>query len=256
MESAGFDPPPAAALDDPAVMAVRRRPQPGLYTTINRYGDPADPRTVRYTKVNCLHCLDPACASACLVGALRPQADGAVTYDADKCMGCRYCMVACPFQIPTYDYDNATTPQVRKCNLCAHNVPRIWQVPACVKICPEDALIYGQRPELLELARHKIRTQPDLYVDHIYGEHEAGGTNWLYLSSVPFESLDFLNIGPVPPPHLTEALQHGVFKFFIPPLAAAALLGMLMRLTRADDAAAGDEARPTGPPLPAEGGRP
>ncbi|UCE61969.1 MAG: 4Fe-4S dicluster domain-containing protein, partial [Phycisphaerales bacterium] len=72
-----------------------------------------------YVKMNCMHCNDPACVSACLVGAMRKEPNGAVSYDAWKCMGCRYCMVVCPFEMPTYEYDDVWTPQVRKCTLCS-----------------------------------------------------------------------------------------------------------------------------------------
>ena len=232
--AAGFDVPPIETFDDKSVFDTHRRPHPRSYTTVNRFPNPSDAKRPIYAKANCLHCLDPACASACLVGALRKQPSGAVTYDAGKCMGCRYCMVACPFQIPAYDYDNAFTPQVRKCNFCQDRISREGGVPACVQICPNDAMVFGKRSELLTLARERIRARPDLYVDHIYGEHEAGGTSWLYLSSVPFEELGFVQLGSEPPHRLTEAVQHGIFKFFVPPLALYGLLGIVMRLTKPD----------------------
>lgn len=242
-KAAGFDTPPIESFDDLSVFEAHRRPHPKSYTTVNRFPNPDNAAKPVYVKANCLHCLDPACASACLVGALRKQPDGAVTYDPNKCMGCRYCMVACPFQIPAYDYDNPLTPQVRKCTFCHEKISRNGGVPACVQICPNDALIFGKRSELLTLARERIRAKPDVYIDHIYGEYEAGGTTWLYLSSMPFEKLGFLNPGTFPPHRLTEAIQHGVFKFFVPPLALYALLGLVMRLTR-------PESKPTEQPSP------
>ena len=108
-----------------------------------------------YAKVNCLHCNHPACVSACIVGALRKQESGAVTYDAWKCIGCRYCMVACPFQIPAYEYDDALTPQVRKCKFCS-SASAARRPAACVKACPRQTLRYGKRWELLDLARQRI----------------------------------------------------------------------------------------------------
>lgn len=230
-QAAGFEVPPVETFDDKSVFAEHRRPGPGSYTTVNRFANPGNPEAPAYVKANCLHCNDPACVSACLVGALRKEANGAVVYDAWKCMGCRYCMVACPFQIPTYEYDNALTPQVRKCTFCFERQAQ-GEVPACVKICPNDALIYGRRSELLTLARERIRVQPDVYLDHIYGEQEAGGTSWLYLSGVPFEELGFVTLGSAAPPRLTEAIQHGVFKFFVPPLALYGLLGLVMWLSK------------------------
>ncbi len=233
-KAAGFDVPPIESFDDKSVFDTHRRPLPRSHTTVNRFPNPSDAQRPIYVKANCLHCQDPACASACLVGALRKQPNGAVTYDAGKCMGCRYCMVACPFQIPTYDYDNAFTPQVRKCGFCFDKISQDGGVPACVQICPNDALVFGKRSALLALAQERIRSRPAAYVDHIYGEHEAGGTSWLYLSSVPFEQLGFVELGSVPPHRLTEAVQHGIFKFFVPPLALYGLLGLVMRLTRPD----------------------
>lgn len=231
-QAAGFPVPSIEAYDDKSVFAAHRRPEPHSYTTVNRFPIPADAAKPVYVKANCLHCLEPACVSACLVGALRKTQSGAVVYDAWKCMGCRYCMIACTFGIPTYEYENALTPQVRKCDFCAEKRLKNGGVPACVKICPNDALIFGRRGELLKLAHEKIRDHPESYVDHVYGEFEAGGTNWLYLSSVPFEKLDFLSLGSVAPSRLTETIQHGVFKHWMPPLALYGLLGIVMWLAR------------------------
>jgi hypothetical protein len=144
-------------------------------------------------------------------------------------------MVACPFQIPAYEYDNPLTPQVRKCTLCANEGnPNKGGVPACVKICPKECLTYGKRRELLAGAREKIRNEPDVYADHIYGEHEVGGTSWLYLGpkDYSFEELGLLTLGSLAPPLRTERIQHGIFKYFIPPLAWYGLLGAVMWVGR------------------------
>lgn len=231
-QNAGFECPPIEAFDDKSEFDTQRRPGPTDYTVVNRFENPNDPDRPVFVKANCLHCNDPACVSACLVGALQKQDNGAVTYDAWKCMGCRYCMVACPFQIPAYEYDNALTPQVRKCTFCFERVAKEGDIPACVKICPQDCLTFGKRGELLQQAHDRIAAHPDKYVDHVYGEHEAGGTSWLYLSSVPFEELGFVKLGSTAPPRLTEAIQHGIFKNFFPPLALFGLLGLIMALTR------------------------
>jgi Fe-S-cluster-containing dehydrogenase component len=234
-QAAGFAVPPIETFDDKSVFEAHRRPHPRNYTTVNRFPNPIDPQRPIYVKANCLHCNDPACVSACLVGAFKKEPNGAVTYDAWKCMGCRYCMVACPFQIPTYEYDNALTPQVRKCTFCFDKVVQEGGVPACVRICPNDALIFGKRDELVALAHDRIRSRPDNYVDHVYGEHEAGGTSWLYLSGVPFEQIGFVQLGSLAPPRLTESVQHGIFKMFMPPLALYGLLGLVMWLTKRDE---------------------
>ena len=227
-----FDPQPIETFDDKSVFDSPRRPQPHDYTVVNRYVDPRDETAPVYVKSNCMHCVDPACASACLVGALRKHPDGPVTYEAWKCMGCRYCMVACPFEIPTYEYDNALTPQVRKCTLCFERILNEGGVPACVQICPPECLTFGRRSELLELAHEKIAAAPEQYVGQVYGEHEAGGTSWLYIAGQPFEQLGLLKLGHKAPPRLTEAIQHGVFKFWMPPLAWYGLLGAAMWLSQ------------------------
>lgn len=230
-KQAGLAVPGIETFEDNSVFHEYRRPSPDQYTTVNRYPNPADAGNPFFVKLNCFHCVEPACVSACLVGALKKESTGAITYDAWKCMGCRYCMVACPFQIPTYEYDKALTPQVRKCSFCFEKT-RNGGVPACVQICPNDALIFGERAALLTEARRRIAARPKRYVQHIYGEHEAGGTSWMYLSSVPFETLGFLSLGTNPAAGLTESIQHGVFKHWFPPLALYGLLGIIMWMTR------------------------
>ena len=141
-------------------------------------------------KRQCMHCLQPACAAACLTKAMYKTPDGPVTWrGGDRCMGCRYCMVSCPFDVPKFEYHSAT-PRIQKCQLCAARVAAGEQ-PACVAACPAGALTFGRRNNLLDEARTRIYTQPASYVHKIYGEHEVGGTSWLYLSAVPFEQIGF-----------------------------------------------------------------
>lgn len=236
-QAAGFDVPPIETFDDKGVFLTQRRPSPDSHTVINAYANPNLPEKPAYVKTNCLHCLDPACASACLVGALQKTPDGPVVYDPWKCMGCRYCMVACPFGIPTYEYQKPLTPQVRKCNFCADRIAKDGGVPACVQICPNEALVFGYRDELLALAHERIAKRPELYVDHVYGEHEAGGTSWLYLTNVPFEQAGFAKVNLASPADLTETIQHGVFKHWLPPLALYGLLAIMARQFRREESA-------------------
>jgi formate dehydrogenase iron-sulfur subunit len=152
----------------------------------------------------CRHCLDPACVSACIVGALEKTPSGAVVYDVDKCMGCRYCMTVCPYGIPRYDWEHAA-PSIRKCNFCYDRITE-GGVPACVEECPEEATIFGTRAEMLAEAHRRLEAEPDTYVQRVYGETEVGGTAVLYISDIP---LDFLawtsNLGDQPLPDLSWA---------------------------------------------------
>ena len=182
------------------------------------------------TMWRCLHCLEPACVSSCPTTALTRQPDGPVVYSEDKCIGCRYCMWACPWGVPAADW-NSLAPKIHKCTHCAdrcdqplpgarngqslteqekHQFSDTIAVPACVKACPADALRYGDRDEMLEEARKRIAARSDKYVDHIYGEKEAGGTTVLYLSAVPFAKLGFPDVGTKSYPALSAGALHAV----------------------------------------------
>jgi len=152
------------------------------YTVVNSVDD-------TYYRKMCMHCEEPACASVCPVGALEKTENGPVVYDAQACMGCRYCMVACPFNVPKYQWSSAN-PVVSKCIMCYDRIAE-GEVPACADICPTGATQFGVREELVEEAHQRIADNPDLYVPHLYGEKEAGGTSIMFLSSVPFEQLGF-----------------------------------------------------------------
>jgi formate dehydrogenase iron-sulfur subunit len=162
-----------------------------------------------FVRKQCRHCLDPACVSACPVGAMHKTAEGPVIYDAAKCMGCRYCMLACPFGIPRYEWDS-TVPRVAKCTMCYPRL-REGKLPACVEACPQEATIFGDRDELIAEAHKRLAAEPAKYVPHVYGEHEIGGTSVLYISDI---SLDFLNYkNPLPDqpvPDRTEVVMRQV----------------------------------------------
>lgn len=144
----------------------------------------------------CRHCIDPACVSVCPVGAMIKTDAGPVIYDASKCMGCRYCMMACPYGIPRYEWDSVA-PTVRKCNLCADRVAG-GEEPACTAACTEEALVFGPREKILVEARTRLQAEPNTYMAHIYGEREVGGTSVVYISDV---SLDFLAYNGLSPEH-------------------------------------------------------
>lgn len=155
-----------------------------------------------YVRRLCMHCDDPSCASVCPVGALHKTRDGPVAYDARLCLGCRYCMVACPFNVPRYEWTSAA-PAVRKCDMCVARAAQ-GKLPACVEACPAEATVAGDRDELLAEARRRIAENPGGYHPQIYGESEAGGTSVLFLSPVPFEQLGFKQgLASEPLPNLT-----------------------------------------------------
>jgi Fe-S-cluster-containing dehydrogenase component len=180
-------PVPEQPFDDLTVLNAHRRTRADAFTVVNQYTTDDGARPV-YAKTQCNHCLEPACASACFVRALKKVQTGAVVYDSSLCVGCRYCMIACPFNIPTYEYNEPLTPRVVKCTMC-HPLIEKGELPGCVASCPKEALSFGPRDRMLKLARQRIADFPDTYIDHIYGEHEMGGTSWLYISETPFSRI-------------------------------------------------------------------
>ncbi len=172
-------------------------------------GGTSDKPKVQPVKKQCMHCLTPACASVCPVGAIQKTAKGPVTYDADKCMGCRYCMVACPFGVPKFEWDSAN-PRIRKCNMCADRIEQ-GQMPACVQACPMQALTFGPRAQLVVEAQSRVSKSPDQYIPYIYGLAEVGGTSVLYLANVPFDKLAFNTELPTHPlPENTAAVMEKI----------------------------------------------
>ncbi|MEJ2689019.1 MAG: 4Fe-4S dicluster domain-containing protein [Deltaproteobacteria bacterium] len=149
--------------------------------------------------------------------------EGPVIWQENKCMGCRYCMVACPFDVPKFEY-GSINPRIRKCIMCFDRVAKGYQ-PACADACPEEAILFGRREDLLNVARRRIADHPDRYVPHIYGEQEVGGTNMLYLAGVPFEQLGFrTDLGITPYPEYTKTFLYSVPLALL--LTPAFLLGM------------------------------
>jgi formate dehydrogenase iron-sulfur subunit len=184
-------PPPPQAPDDPSVFDATRRTSDTALTVVNRYVEGSDDRPPVYRKLQCMHCNEPCCATVCPVHAFEKTPEGPVLYDPEICMGCRYCVMACPYNALAYEYDKPLTPRVMRCTMC---YPRIKEglVPGCAEACPMGAITFGEREELLAVARERMRKFPGRYVDHIYGENEFGGTSWLIISGTPLDQLDLL----------------------------------------------------------------
>ncbi len=176
-----------------------------------------------YVKRQCMQCNEPACTAACLTQAMLKTKEGPVIWRGEKCMGCRYCMVSCPFDIPKFEYFSSN-PKITKCDMC-HDRLLEGKMPACVENCETEALVFGTRWELIKEARKRIQENPEFYVDQIYGEKEAGGTGFLYLSPVPFDELGFsTKIQKTSYPELSKGFLYSVPTIFV--LWPAILLGI------------------------------
>ncbi len=198
-----------------------RKPDETRRTVINEY---QTSKGIVYSKMQCMHCNEPACAAACLTEAMHKTLAGPVVWNGDKCMGCRYCMVSCPFDMPKFEY-HSPNPKIQKCTMCFETRVQKGELPACVENCPNEALTFGTRKELIQEARRRIYGNPDQYVDHIYGEHEAGGTCWLSISPVPFHELGMnTSLQKASYPSLTKGFLFSVPSVFV--LVPALLLGI------------------------------
>ena len=225
---------PAALYHKPVDLSARAKTVIKLY----REGDEQS-----FFKAQCMHCVDPACASACMLGALQKREYGIVTYKADLCVGCRYCEVACPFNVPKFEFAKVA-PKIVKCELCAHRIAQGLE-PACTTVCPRKAVIYGKRTDLLKEAKRRLAENPQKYVPKIYGETDAGGTQVLYLSHVAFEKLGLPTLGEQPSPSLARTIQHSVYRDFIAPISLYGVLAfMTWRNRQSETETAGSAPKP------------
>ncbi len=158
-----------------------------------------------FVKRQCMNCVDPACVSACTVGALTKEPGGPVVYESSKCIGCRYCQYACPYGVPAYDWDNPLG-LIHKCEMCADRQAE-GDEPACAEACPNGAIRFGKRSMLLAEAKATIASNTGRYVNHVYGEHEAGGASVLYIGPVPFAALGFPVLGDETITHHGESVM-------------------------------------------------
>jgi len=177
-----------------------------------------------YVKYSCMHCQKPSCVSVCPVSAMtKDRQTGVVDYSKDKCIGCRYCQVACSFNIPRFQWEKSL-PQIVKCDLCVNTNLREKGVTACAEVCPTKAILFGKRKDLLAAAHERLRENPGRYVNKVYGEFDLGGTNHLYLAGVPFAKLGLPDLPANPPAEFSERIQHTIYKGFVAPVALYSIL--------------------------------
>jgi formate dehydrogenase beta subunit len=202
-----------------------------------------------YVKRQCMHCVDPACVAACPFKALTKDGEnGIVMWEASQCIGCRYCQVACPFEVPKFEWQNFN-PRIVKCQLCSHRLPE-GKEPACCEVCPTDAVIYGTRQDLLEDAKSRIAAKPELYYEQrVYGEHDGGGTQVLYLSHVPFSAIGLPDL-PDESIAWYGTWVHGIlYKWLLIPLIVYGLMAAVIRKRwHEHEEEAREEAKKTGLP--------
>ncbi|HYS80287.1 MAG TPA: hydrogenase 2 operon protein HybA [Anaeromyxobacteraceae bacterium] len=201
-----------------------------------------------FMKAQCMHCVDPSCVSACMMGALHREGEGTrnhegekkgtgiVLYDKSTCVGCRYCQIACPFNVPKFEW-NAAFPLIVKCELCRHRAdakktgPLALANPACCEVCPREAVVYGKRAELLQLARKRQAAHPEKYEAKIFGEKDGGGTQVLYLApkGLSFKQLGLPELSEESPAHFSESVSHAPYLHGFTPIALYATAAFLIR---------------------------
>lgn len=215
-EAATFD--KDALWDAPADLSGNTRTLIKLFKESGRWS---------YIKYSCMHCLKPSCVSVCPVKAMtKDPVTGAVEYSRDTCIGCRYCQIACPFNIPKFQWDRSI-PQIVKCDLCRSTNLKEKGITACAEVCPTGAILFGTRAELLAEAHARLKRDPHRYVPQVYGEHEVGGTNHLYLAALPFKKLGLPELPADAPASFSEHIQHTIYKGFIAPIAMYATLCLI-----------------------------
>ena len=196
---------PVPDISDNSVLEKERKTTPSQLTVVSRY---QTEKGEIFVKKQCMHCNQPGCVAACLVKAMEKRKEGPVTW-ASNCMGCRYCMPSCPFEMPKFEYESSN-PRIQKCSLCWDRLEK-GEIPACVDACPEKALTFGARKKLIEEANRRIYQKPGEYLTHIYGEHEVGGTGYLYISKVPFEQIGFrTDLGTIAYPEYSKGFLYSV----------------------------------------------
>lgn len=143
------------------------------------YNEELDKDQWIFTKLGCMHCTDAACIKACPAGAISHTDFGSVVIDDKKCIGCNYCVANCTFNVVGFDRGANVA---RKCTFCYDRLLN-GEIPACAKTCPTGALTFGDRKEIVSLAkkRRKELREDSFPRADIYGLEEVGGTGMLYL---------------------------------------------------------------------------
>ena len=209
-----------------------------------------------FVKKSCMHCVDPSCVSVCPVSAMQKDpVTGIVSHNQDACIGCRYCVAACPFGVPRFTYDKAI-PHISKCQLCRHRMAD-GKYAACAEVCPTGATLFGKVSDLQKEAARRLALKPGTpttfprgqlggadwsypgtaskYLDHVYGDKEFGGTQMLMLSGVPFEKLGYPDLPPHSDASSSEGLQHTLYGGMVMPLAFLAGLTYIAKRNAKDD---------------------
>lgn len=194
---------------------------------IKVWQDPEDPQHHSFAKHQCMHCLDPACVSACPFNALSKGKWGVVEWEGSLCIGCRYCEVACPFDVPKFEWDKFN-PEIVKCELCRHRLEETIE-PGCTEACPTGAVIFGNRANLLAEAKRRIAESPGRYFeDRVYGEYEDSGTQVLYLSAVPFDNLGFPDLPHESVAEYATSMHAILYHWMALPVATYAVLATII----------------------------
>jgi len=195
-----------------------------------------------FIKGQCLHCIEPGCVAACPTTALLKNGrSGVVEYVASHCIGCRYCQVGCPWDIPKFEWDD-WYPEIIKCQLCDHLLEK-GELPGCCSTCPTGASLFGPVSKLSKEAHrrlqmkegeryeypvfgiesnHTLKHRAAKYINQVYGESELGGTQVTFLSSVPFKKLGLPEFPDKSFSGTSDGIQTALYTGFIFPAAILA----------------------------------